>query len=132
MGKESTSYQLGSFQFKNWGHSTIQLTHSSILFMKIDFRPADTRRCQRWLSHGFKNAQFENLETNISNCKTMDFSYFYTQLFQKSLIKSGNLKSTQILRLAILPPFLAIFLPPIYLSFTKFRCWRSFWGAKGV
>ena len=38
------------------------------------------------------------------------------------IIKSGNLKSTQILRLAILPPFLAIFLPPAYLSFTKFRC----------
>ena len=44
------------------------------------------------------------------------------------VLKSGNLKSTQILRLAILPPYLAIFSPPTYLSFRNLGAHYYFEG----
>ena len=41
-------------------------------------------------------------------------------------------KNWQLLCLAILQPFPAIFMPPTFISFTKFRCWQSFWRTQCV
>ena len=47
-------------------------------------------------------------------------------------IYSVSLQKRQPLSLAILRPFLVIFLPTAFISFTKLMCWGSFWGAKCV
>ena len=46
------------------------------------------------------------------------------------LLKTDRKWNRQCQELAILLPFLAIFLPTTVIAFTKLRFWRSFWNAQ--
>ena len=92
------------FSKKNWFYqSYVDLSVPRVLFM-----------AERWFLGRWDEKKFWIFCNRLTHCESV------------------SIQMSQKYEMAILRPFLVIFLIPILKSFTKFRCWRSLWEAKCV